>query len=78
MAFKIEKASKEDLSEMALIFVRAVAPDPSWQAIYGPICTFEGKCTLMEYILAPRLNAGIDLGACVQWKVVNENGYVVL
>ena len=78
MAFKIERASKEDLSEIAAIWARAMAPDPFWKALNGPKCTFEEICDYVKQTLAPRFGPGVELGACEHWKVVDENGYVIL
>jgi len=74
MAFKVERAGRDDLPEMAAIWSRAMEADTFWKAMIGPKCTFEEECAYTIQSLEPRFGAGTDLGACQTWKIVDEGG----
>ena len=78
MDYKIELATRDDLLDMAVIWSLAMAADPFWRAMKGPDCPFEGECAFIEQSLAPRMGPGAEMGACQTWKVVDEEGYVLL
>ena len=77
MSFRVVRANKDDLPDIADVFTYAMEADPFWKAMEGPSCTFEEQHANNIRGLSPRLHAGAEFGACQTWKVIDEDGYVM-
>jgi hypothetical protein len=72
MAFTLELATAEDLTDMATIMSEAVVADTMFTTMKGSL-SHEDEIEYLKKNFEGKFRGG-ELGACQTWKVVNEHG----
>ena len=71
--FTLVEAGKEDMTDMASIFLRAL----SWEPLADELnkhMSFEDQVEFVKIRDTPRMTFGTEWGACGTWKVLDGEG----